>query len=340
MQDTISVIVPIYNVEKYLTSCINSILRQTYRNLEILLIDDGSTDGCAAICDEYKEKDTRIKVIHKKNGGLSSARNAGIDAATGEILSFVDSDDFIEPDMLEMLYRILCTYDADMTVCNFRYVDEKGRKINAYPTTIVQDECLGQIDLWEKVLAEYGLFYVVAWNKLYRRYLWTNLRYPIGKINEDEFVLHGLIQQCKKIGCTSYIGYSYVQRGGSIMSQKIANFDVFEAWQMRIEYFHSINRDDFVKKQLALFGERLSTLYFLCKASEEKRMYHRTAKRYDYLSHQFYRGLSIPGKEQIKILGCRRVPGLLNLVSYAYLFLWIKIWNWRNRNGKHHGYEK
>ena len=127
--DEISVIIPIYNVEKYLEKCIDSVLAQTYRNIEIILVDDGSTDKCADICDSYLKKDSRVKVIHKVNGGLSSARNAGLDIAEGDFISFVDSDDFIEKEMLEKLYEALMEADADMAVCNFRWIDTNGARI-------------------------------------------------------------------------------------------------------------------------------------------------------------------------------------------------------------------
>lgn len=335
MKELISVIVPVYNVEKYLRRCVDSILKQTYQNLEILLVDDGSTDGCAAICDDYGRKDVRVRVIHKENGGLSSARNVGIDAAMGELLAFVDSDDFIEAEMLEMLYRTMCSCDADMTICNLRYVDEEGIQIASRPANIIRNECIGPVDYWERVLAGYGLFYVVAWNKLYRRKLWENLRYPEGKINEDEFVLHRLVDQCVKIGGVSYVGYYYVQRPGSIMAQKkkIANFDLFEAWIERIRYFHSTDRDDFARTQITLFGERLSSMYSLCKMPEEKKTYHRIAKEYTSLQRQLYQGLSVPVKERIKNAGCRWAPWLINFVWSLYYFLWTKTWKCLHGNG-------
>ena len=120
--DLISVIVPVYNVELYLQQCIDSILNQTYSNLEIILIDDGSTDNSSIICDINLEKDHRIKVIHKQNGGLSNARNVGVKNAQGKFVAFIDSDDYISEDYIEVLYRLICKYNADISVCRFRYV--------------------------------------------------------------------------------------------------------------------------------------------------------------------------------------------------------------------------
>lgn len=126
MSDKVSIIVPIYNVEKYLPKCIESIINQTYKNLEIILVDDGSPDNCAKICDEYAKKDNRIKVIHKPNGGVSSARNAGLDIATGEYIGFVDPDDFIAPEMYEQMLEAIKTANADLAICGYDYFDEDG----------------------------------------------------------------------------------------------------------------------------------------------------------------------------------------------------------------------
>ena len=211
----LTIAIPSYNSELYLERCLDSMILPAgwMEQVEIIVVNDGSTDRTGEIADDYVRRfpDT-VKVIHKENGGLSSARNVGIDAAMGELLAFVDSDDFIEAEMLEMLYRTMCSCDADMTICNLRYVDEEGIQIASRPANIIRNECIGPVDYWERVLAGYGLFYVVAWNKLYRRKLWENLRYPEGKINEDEFVLHRLVDQCVKIGGVSYVGYYYVQR--------------------------------------------------------------------------------------------------------------------------------
>ena len=126
----ISVIVPVYKVEKYLDRCINSIVNQTYRNLEIILVDDGSPDNCPAMCDEWAQKDPRIRVIHNPHKGLGSARNTGIDAARGSLIGFVDSDDYVYPNMYQRLYELMTENDADLSVCEYTRVDEEGRKIS------------------------------------------------------------------------------------------------------------------------------------------------------------------------------------------------------------------
>ena len=180
-KDLISVIVPVYKVERYLCRCVDSIIAQTYTNLQIILVDDGSPDGSGAICDDYAAKDSRITVIHKKNGGLSDARNAGLVAACGSYIGFVDSDDYIAVDMYEKLYKAIVACNADMSVCNFRYVDENGNNIeernNALP---VKDEVIDGITALTRTLDDKGWYYVTAWNRLYSRKLLQSIYFPDG----------------------------------------------------------------------------------------------------------------------------------------------------------------
>lgn len=222
----ISVIVPIYKVEKYLDRCINSIVNQTYRNLEIILVDDGSPDKCPLMCDEWQKKDERIKVIHKENGGLSSARNAGLDIATGEYIAFVDSDDYILPDMYEYLYRLIDENDADFSMCEFMYADEKGLAIDDNSDT--EDEKIDVLS-GDEALEEFVMrnwHYVLAWNKLYRKHIFRNLRFPEGKLHEDDFIAHIIIYQCIRIAYTTRKYYMYTQRDDSIMGDARNTFRV------------------------------------------------------------------------------------------------------------------
>lgn len=182
-KDKVSVVVPIYNVENYLEECIESILNQTYSNIEVILIDDGSTDGSGALCDEYKKKDKRIYVLHKKNGGLSDARNMGIDNAKGEYITFVDSDDIIARDMIEYLLCLLNTYKADMAVCQCDYVDENSKLIKNISN--VKKTCVSGIEECLKTLLVDSGLNTVAWGKIYKTDYFKNVRYPIGKYHED-----------------------------------------------------------------------------------------------------------------------------------------------------------
>ena len=243
MDSMISVIVPVYKVEKYLNKCVNSILGQTYQNLEIILIDDGSPDNCGAICDAYAKKDSRIEVIHKKNGGLSDARNSGLDIAKGDYIAFVDSDDYIHCEMIEKLLCSSKENDADISICSAQMVDEQNRALGVLPVT-------PGVYTGIQVIEEYDYFhgaYVVAWNKLYKRHIFDNLRYDVGKIHEDEFSFHRVFSKCKIVSCVDDALYYYLQRSGSIMSKRTA-LDVrnqIEALLLRIEWMqnNSISHD-------------------------------------------------------------------------------------------------
>ena len=217
----ISVIIPVYKVEPFLDACVASVTAQTFSDLEILLVDDGSPDGCPALCDAWAQKDPRVRVIHRENGGLSAARNTGIDAATGQFLAFVDSDDLLEPDTLRRAYEAQRQHDADLVIFNLVYVDEHNTPLPAPDFTGFRDEVLDADGVWQRyfALAEQKIYYVVAWNKLYKRELFAGLRYAEGKRYEDQFLLPGLLARCKTIACLGYPGYRYVQRGGSIMAQ-------------------------------------------------------------------------------------------------------------------------
>ena len=212
MGDLISVIVPVYNVEAYLEKCLESICKQTYRNLDIILVDDGSSDKSSDICDLYKKRDKRINVIHKRNGGLSDARNCGIASANGDYLMFIDSDDYIEQNMIEILYYNLTEMDADISVCGYFMVyenrvikicDGKNRTVYLSPQAL-------------KVLLKKENIGVVAWNKLYKRTLFNDVRYPIGQQFEDINTTYKLIAASNKIVYDPQPMYYYIQRTSSI----------------------------------------------------------------------------------------------------------------------------
>lgn len=217
----ISVIIPVYKVEPYLDACVSSVVGQTFSDLEILLVDDGSPDRCPELCDAWAKKDPRVRVIHQENGGLSAARNTGIEAAKGEFLAFVDSDDMLEPDALRRAWEAQQACQADLVIFNLVYVDEHNHPLPAPDFSGFRDEVLTADEVWQRyfALAEQKIYYVVAWNKLYRRELFKTLRYAPGKRYEDQFLLPGLLAQCKTVACLRYVGYRYAQRGGSIMAQ-------------------------------------------------------------------------------------------------------------------------
>lgn len=234
---TISVIVPIYKVEKYVKKCVDSIINQTWKNLEIILVDDGSPDCCPEICDEYAELDDRIIVIHQKNHGLSAARNAGIDIASGEYIGFVDSDDFIAPNMYEQLYTALDSAHAQLAICDFAYIDEDGTILPDYSP--IQEEVLDNYRCLEKIGRDKNWYYVVAWNKLYQKSVFDSIRFPEGKLHEDNFIIHEIIYSCKIIVTIPKSLYFYMQRKNSIMNSgyKIERFDEIESLYYRYQFY-------------------------------------------------------------------------------------------------------
>lgn len=231
----VSIIVPVYQVENYIRQCVDSILAQTFTDFELILVDDGSKDGSGAICDEYAMMDQRVKVIHKQNGGLSDARNWGLDQAVGNYFMFVDSDDYIAPMMVECLYKNIVNENADIVACNYLYFFEGDRKKDF--STNIQSEILSGKEIFynRKNQRNYGIW-TVAWNKLYKRETLGKVRFRLGKYHEDEFWANDIYQMDIKVVTISECLYYYRQRDNSIMGKKNIqrDFDILEAFQERI----------------------------------------------------------------------------------------------------------
>ena len=216
----VSVIIPAYNVEQYVERCVYSVTKQTYRNLEIILVDDGSTDCTGIICDKLAKEDNRISVIHKTNGGLSDARNAGIDVSRGEYISFVDSDDYIASDMLEHMMNAMCETDISMVVVGFWKQSGDAREYCG-PTTervVSSEEALKDIYIGHEI-------YPASWNKLYRRALFNNNRFAVGMINEDSEIITKLLMECNRVALVSKPLYIYMIREGSITQSSFSSKD-------------------------------------------------------------------------------------------------------------------
>lgn len=219
MTDTISIIIPVYKVESYLRECLDSVLGQTYRALEILLVDDGSPDGCPAICDEYAARDDRVRVIHKPNGGLSDARNAGLEAAAGQWIGFVDSDDYIAADMMEKLHLAASRTGAGIAACGYRVVSGTGA---AAPAGAGERELVLERDDAIRLLLEDKRLQNYVWNKLYRAEYWRDVRFPVGRAFEDIDTTWRLFDQAQNVVLIPETGYFYrVRSTGIVQSGQI-----------------------------------------------------------------------------------------------------------------------
>lgn len=240
MNDLISIIVPIYNVEKYLSRCVDSIIGQTYSNLEIILVDDGSPDKCPKICDDYAKIDNRIKVIHKENGGLSDARNAGMKIATGKYISFIDSDDYVSEDFIQILYDTMVTEGSDVAECNVVKVFGEGIDSTEKCSCDISILTYNSQEALHQLLVE-GDFRQHVWNKLYRADLVLDVPYAVGKLNEDEFWTYQIFGRSKKVTKINIVMYFYYQRSNSIIGStfSIRRLDALEAKSNRQEYIET-----------------------------------------------------------------------------------------------------
>lgn len=213
----ISIVVPVYNVKKYLDNCLESIVEQSYKNIEIILVDDGSNDGSSEICDQWAQKDKRIKVIHKSNGGLSHARNVGIEHAQGKYLMFVDSDDIISKKICEILLEILKDNNADLSICNAAHIFDNNIQFKEQGELYCYNRDEAICKLWYQ-----KDFLPSAWGKLYKRELFEKIRFTEGIIFEDIDIMHELFYLCQKIVYSEMELYGYIHHENSITTNKYA----------------------------------------------------------------------------------------------------------------------
>ena len=251
----VSVIVPVYKVEQVVKNCIESILNQTFTDFELILVDDGSPDNCPKMCDDYAEKDSRIKVVHKENGGLSDARNVGMEVATGEYVSFIDSDDYISLDFYETLLETIVDNDSDIVECSVVkfYENEKfdeysdDLKVTNYET----------VDALDGLISE-NPFKQHVWNKLYKSSVALDIPYAVGKLNEDEFWTYQVFGKAKKVTRINKTMYYYFQRNGSIMGNgyNIRRLDALEG---------KMNRQAYIEKNFPILTTKAKVdLYGSC----------------------------------------------------------------------------
>lgn len=230
----ISVIIPVYNVVEYLSGCIDSVVNQTYKNLEIILVDDGSTDGSAQMCEEWALKDNRITVIHKTNGGLSDARNAGIAAATGEYIEFIDSDDTVSKKITEHLLSIVEENNTEIGICD---------PVHCYPDTSYQYQEAHSVKVLtvEDALCEMMYqksFLVSAWGKLFKRFLFNDVKFPVGMLFEDSAIMYRLFEKVNLVVYSDAKFYGYLHRDNSITTKKFTrrDCDILQICQEQVKF--------------------------------------------------------------------------------------------------------
>ena len=243
----VSIILPIYNVDKYLSKCLDSILAQTYRDLEIILIDDGSTDDSAKICDEYAKCDKRIVVKHQKNGGVSAARNAGLELATGEFATFIDPDDYVDENHIETLVEAQKRDNSDVVIC-------------AYNNIRLQNDLVSGTEALRRLLMLQRDLDILIWNKLYRASLFKNnkITYPVGRIHEDNLTTYKVLYFADKVTYIDANSYHYISRKGSITKENKLLTQLIERRNAAIEAIDFLKDDDvvdfaYVSKILAEF---------------------------------------------------------------------------------------
>lgn len=311
MNDLVSIIVPVYRVEPYLNRCIESIVRQKYEQLEIILVDDGSPDGCPQLCDQWCKKDRRIRVIHKPNGGLSDARNAALAVATGEYIAFVDSDDWIHEQYIEQLYRAAKEHHVEIAACDVRVVYEQEQP------PLVTDPV---VEVYEteralETLIHGDVFRAVVWNKLYHRTLLCGEQFETGRYHEDEFFTYRIMGKVQKLAFVQAPLYFYFQRAGSIMnSLSWKHLDALDAYLERIHYFehhfprlYPVDKKNFCMACVQLYQRSLEL--------DEPQRKQCTAKikacraKVTFLPAEWN---AYSRKERVYLLGSRRCIGLLS----------------------------
>ena len=261
-KDLVSVVVPIYKVEKYLCRCVDSILQQTYKNLDIVLVNDGSPDKCGEICDLYASKDGRIKVIHKSNGGLSEARNAGTMAARGKYITYIDSDDYVSSDYIEYLYKGIIQYGADVSCCE--YIRTKNDSVDFELASKEEKDLvfLGSNALIAAYRDGYGILLTIAWGKMFKTATMCEHLFPVGRINEDDAVVYQVVFESQKVYLGTKCCYAYYVNSNGIMATKGSDFseDYVLALEERISYFER-NQED----ELLNYAHNLLMDYLVCQ---------------------------------------------------------------------------
>ena len=303
--ELISIIVAVYNIEKYVERGVNSILNQTYKNLEIILVDDGSTDSSAGICDKLASCDNRIVLIHKNNGGLADARNAGLEVAKGALIGFVDGDDWIDADMYEKMYSAMLEQKADMAVCRYRQV-YKDRVVDESVERAVLFEGQEALQYYIEEREEYNI-QNAAWNKLYRKEMLRELKFPTGRWYEDIMFTTKAISRTKSCVYLDSACYNYIiDREGSIMNTQINSrifTDLIPTYREKTEFLKEIGRPDLADVHDYFFYKRMLIFYNQIKKSKlpEKNKY------LNEITNVIYENISRKQEDYDRIYQCSAV---------------------------------
>lgn len=316
----VSVIVPAYNIEEYLPRCLDSILNQSYRDLEIILVDDGSTDSTGVICDEYAEKDSRVVVIHKENGGVSSARNLGLDRAKGDYIGFVDGDDVIDPNMYQVLVKNAIEYEVDISCCQLTSVHLNGEKEDEFSvdSQILSTEYIVKHYFFDSFVKE--MMYSQC-NKIFHRSIVGNLRYKEYKYGEDILFVFEAIAKTRKVFYDRYVGYYYLHRGNSAMKRgfTLNRMDYILA----IREIERICKIDFPyacdEAQCWVYMHVLNTMRQVIMWGEQKKLGTTFVEEKRYLKENANKFLPKLGKKKrMDYIGVQYFP------VYIHLLRWIK----------------
>lgn len=308
MEELISVIVPVYNVKSFLVECLDSIINQTYKNLEIILVDDGSNDGSEKICDEYKEKDDRVKVIRQKNSGPSITRNVGLETSNGRFLTFVDSDDYIHKDMIKILYNNIKKYNADISFCD--YVRDENKL-----TKEVQD-ITSKMPIEEIYRGFYNKHSTVSvCMKLYKKEIFNDFRFPIGKIYEDAFAMHKILKKDKVFVYSDNKLYFYRKRKGSITRSKysLSRLDYLEVLIERMEFMKKEGYEYFYAREFFRYINELKINY-----KNIKKYFPKEKEKMKELIMEFNKNYN---KETRKLIIKRRIRLKMDLFHIKSLFI-------------------
>lgn len=313
MSELISVIVPIYNVEKYLDRCIKSILNQSYKNLDIILIDDGSKDRCSEICDQWERKDNRITVIHKENSGLSDTRNIGIELSHGSYLSFIDSDDYVHKDFIKILYELCKKYDSDISMCGvYETCEEEDTTKNIKGGN-------EEVKYTKSILSKKDSLYCVAWNKLYKREVFQNVRYPKGKIHEDVAVIYKLLYFSNKVAITDIKLYFYFNNPNSIMRSNYTkkHLDILDGLYDSYLFFIRNNEEEYAFNVLNDYIDNILDQYKQCQTlgKDAKEIEKNLLIKYSTTYKSVLLNVKISIISKIKYIVYRFIPKLYLIIS-------------------------